>query len=185
MHPKSYVALFAMIDQTFNYHYSPKIKEIAGYFDTMILQTKGFKYFENQYLLNTLILSLNVKNSKDENVNIQFVRTDGKYTLIDFWFRGCIGCLNEMKEIKDKYFANIEKKVRLISICTDVLEVVPESIKVLRKLNIPWENYWDYDASSFMKYTNIYVYPSNLLLNNFGYVIAKDLDIRNIDLLFK
>ena len=183
--PKSYVGLFAMIDQTFNYNFSPRLKEIALNFDTAISKTKGFKYFDNQYLSKTKIPEVLLKNSTGNSVNLKFVRNDGKFTLIDFWFAGCTGCFVEMKNIKEKYYTDLASKLRLVSVSTDDIGIVSESIKILNKLKLPWESYWDYKALVFKKITNIYAYPSNLLIDDNGYIIGKDIDIKKIDLFLK
>ncbi|MBS1738196.1 MAG: hypothetical protein JSS98_16560 [Bacteroidetes bacterium] len=50
----------------------------------------------------------------------------------------------------------------------------------MQKLNLPWENYWDYGAAQLGRFTNLYIYPGNLLIDNEGYTVGKDIDVREI-----
>lgn len=177
--PKSFVALFVLINQVFNYDFSPELKKISTYFDSSIQATKGYEYFAIQYLKNKKIPNLVVRNSKQENVTLSFNRTDGKYTLVEFWFTGCTGCIPNMLSLKKNY-KNLSDKIQIITVCTDPKTIVPQSLKLMKKLNLPWKNYWDYKAKQFEKHTLLYMYPSNLLIDNHGYIIGKDIDISRI-----
>ena len=54
-HPDSYIALFCIIFQTFNYNFTPGLKRIASQFNDTIKSTKGYRYFADQYLLKKKI----------------------------------------------------------------------------------------------------------------------------------
>lgn len=182
--PASYIVLFALIDQTFNYNFQPGFRQLVNLFDSTILTTKGFRYYENQYLIHNKIPALIVKDAKDKNINLQFKRQDGKYTLVEFWWVGCKGCISLMKEMKEKYYTAISDKVRVISVSTDSRGIKLQSIKKLNQLAIPWEAYWDFDASAFSKHALLYIYPTNLLINDKGYIVGKDVDISTIPSFF-
>ncbi len=178
--PSSYVVLFALIDQTFNYNFQPEFRRLAASLDSTILTTKGFSYYENQYLIHNKIPPLMVKDAKNKDINLQFERKDGKYTIIEFWWVGCKGCISLMKEMKEKYYASISDKVRVISVATDGRGVKSQSIKRLNQLAIPWETYWDFEANEFSKHALLYMYPTNLLINDKGYIVGKDVDVSTI-----
>jgi Redoxin len=177
--PKSYVALFALISQVFNYDFSPEFKKISTYFDSSLQATKGYEYFAIQYLKNKKIPNLIVRNSKQENVTLNFNRADGKYTLVEFWFTGCTGCIPNMLSLKKNY-KNLSNNVKIITVCTDTKTLVPQSLKLMKKLNLPWKNYWDYKARQFEKHTLLYMYPGNILIDNNGYIVGKDIDISRV-----
>ena len=178
--PTSYVALFALIDQTFNYNFQSAFRQLAKLFDSTILTSKRFRYYESQYLIHNKIPGLIVKDAKDKNVNLQFERQDSKYTLVEFWWVGCKGCISLMKEMKEKYYTAISDKVRIISVSTDSRDIKFQSIKKLNQLALPWEAYWDFDAREFSKHALLYIYPTNLLIDDKGYVVGKDVDISTI-----
>lgn len=177
--PDSYVALFALISQVFNYDLSPELKTISTLFDSSIQATKGYEYFAIQYLEKKKIPDLIVKNSRRENVTLNFITTDGKYTIVEFWFTGCEACIPSMMSLKRNY-KNISDRVRVISICTDPEGVAPRSLKLMKKLNLPWQYYWDYKANQFGKHTLLYSYPANLLVDNNGLVVGKNIDLSRI-----
>jgi peroxiredoxin len=178
--PDSYIALFALIDQTFNFDFRPEIRQLVKLLDTSILKTKGFQSYEREYLIEKKIPAVVVKNANDKNVQLNFKRSDGKYTFIEFWFYGCQGCIPVMKEIKEKYYATLSNRIRMISISTDSKKNVVHSIKLLKQLQLPWETYWDYNEKEFSKHTLLYAYPGNILIDPRGYIVAKNINITTL-----
>ena len=73
-----------------------------------------------------------------------------------------------------QHFNELSNKVQVITICTDP-KIIPSSLNLLQKLNLPWENYWDYGATQLGRFTNLYIYPANLLIDNEGYTVGKDI----------
>lgn len=176
--PTSYIALFALVYQTFNYNLSPKLKNIALYFDSVIKATKGYKYFASHYIESKKIPLLDLQNFKKENVQIDFNRRDGKYTFVEFWFTGCAACIPAMAYLKLNY-KKISNKVNILTVCTDD-NVSLKALKTLKKLSLPWHNYWDYNANQFEKFALLYSYPANILVNDKGYIIGKNIDSHKI-----
>jgi peroxiredoxin len=183
MNPASYIALFALIDHTFFNDFDPLIKDIAKRFDTSVINTKGFRVFENEYLIQKHIPALMVKDAKDRNVQLQFEATDGKFTLLEFWFASCKWCKPVMKEINEKYYDELSDRVRIIGISTDPKKLIPKSLQVINSLKMKWESFWDYEAVAINKYTTIYSFPGNLLIDNKGNVLGKNIDLSQIELL--
>lgn len=85
--PQSYIALFVLIDQMFNYRFSPEMRGIAENLDTSIRSTKAFSYFREQYLDQKKFVAMKVVNDKEKVVTLNF--NPHKYTLLDFWWVGC------------------------------------------------------------------------------------------------
>jgi hypothetical protein len=176
--PASYVALFALISQTFNYNFSPALKRIASCFDASVKETKGYRYFASQYIEKREIPALDLKDKKKQNIRLNFVQSNSKYTLVEFWFTGCTACIPVMLYLKQHY-KDLSGKVRIITVCTDS-ELQSGALKLLQRLNLPWENYWDYSAAQFGKYANLYKYPGNILIDSNGYIMSKDIDTSEI-----
>ena len=179
--PNSYVGFFSLINQTFNFKYSPIFSKVTNAFSKKIKQTKSFQYFISQYAPNKKISNYLVFNDKKKPVQLNFVNKENKYTLLEFWFKGCIGCLEQLQEMKASYSESLRKKLTIISINTSPKELFNESLLYIKKQNISWKNYWDYDEESIKKYTDIYIYPSNLLINSSGKIVGKDLDFSTIN----
>lgn len=176
--PNSYIALFALINQTFNYNFSPGLKRIASYFDSSIKASRGYQYYVSQYIVRRKIPALTLQNEKKEDIQLNFVVPNNKYTFVEFWFTGCTGCIPVMLYIKQHY-KHLSNKIRIVTVCTDK-NLALGSLKILKNLAPPWKNYWDYNATQFEKYTNLYKYPSNLLIDNNGQTVAKDINISEI-----
>ncbi|MFT3946997.1 MAG: TlpA disulfide reductase family protein [Agriterribacter sp.] len=175
--PASYIALFALAYQAFNYNFSPELKHIALCFDSVIKTTKGFMYFSSQYIERKKIPPLKLHYFK-KNVQVDFNRQDGKYTFVEFWFTGCAACIPVMSYLK-LHYRDLSQKVHIITVCTD--EAISKgALKMLKKLSLPWKNYWDYSAMQFEDYALLYSYPANILINDKGYIIGKNIDCRRI-----
>lgn len=177
-HPDSYVALFGIISQTFNYDLSPGLQRIALKFGDLVKTTKGYQYFADQYINRRRVPVVRLKNKDNVEKLFQFKREDGKYTLLEFWFTGCTGCIPKMKYLKS-HFAGLSENIEIITISTDK-KTEPGTIKLLHNLKLPWENYWDYTATQFGVFLNLYKYPANLLIDSEGYTVGKDIDIGEI-----
>ncbi|MBX3253848.1 MAG: TlpA family protein disulfide reductase [Chitinophagaceae bacterium] len=177
-YPGSYVALFAVINQTFNYKFSPAMSRIISRFNSTIKATKGLQYYLSQYVDKKKVKVMGLDNEKKENIRLNFIQPDGKYTLVEFWFTGCAACIPSMLYLKKRH-REISDKIQIITICTDE-EITPAALKVLKRLDLPWKNYWDYDARQFEQYITLYSYPSNVLINDKGYTVAVDIDTSEI-----
>jgi len=177
-HPKSYVALFVLIDQMFNYRFAPEMKSIANKFDTTIKITKAFSYFKEQYLERRKFIDMNVVNDKGKTVRLNF--HPNKFTLLDFWWVGCNPCFVDMQKINQK-INGLRQKLNIISINTDTRERLKESKDRFAKQNLSWKSFWDFDGIMSQKNIFFYKYPTNLLIDKDGYIIATDIDIERLE----
>lgn len=178
--PTSYIALYALINQTFSYDFDPYTRVVVSQFNPTIWDTKGFKHFESQYLLERTLRPIKVSNNRGQEVVLNFKNEDGKLTLLEFWFAGCKGCIPVMQELRDKYYPNLSARLKVIGICTDSKEYMAASQKVLDKIKPQWDTYWDYNAKEFDQHALLYSYPANMLLNKDGKVIAKNIDLSKL-----
>jgi thiol-disulfide isomerase/thioredoxin len=176
--PKSYIALFALIDQLFNYRFLPEMKSIADHFDISIKSTKAFSYFRKQYLNKKKFTAMNVVNEKGKTVTLNF--DSNKYTLVDFWWVGCKGCYEEMKKLNEKSYA-LKSQLNIVSINTDTRTEFKRSGKRFSQQKLSWKNYWDYDGTMSQKNIFFYKYPTNLLVDKNGYIVATDIDTGRLE----
>jgi len=178
--PKSYVALFSIINQAFNYDFSLDLKTTSSYFDSSIKMTKGFRYFSKQYLEIRKISNVKLKDLHNQEVVIDLIKPANSFTFIDFWFTGCVWCVPNLKQLKKQLTKRPIPNIKFLSVCTDAKGVTPQALALLNKYKFPWKNYWDAAAVEFSKYTPLYKYPSNILVDNNGYIIAKDIEISKL-----
>lgn len=177
-HPKSYIALFALIDQQFNYGFSPEMRIVANKFDTSITSTKAFSYFREQYLDRKKFITMNVVNEEGKADIINF--NPNKYTLMDFWWVGCKGCYEEMRALNQKG-RSLSNRLTIVSINTDVATDFKKSRERFSKEKFWWKSYWDYEGTASEKNLFFYKYPTNLLIDKKGYIIATDIAIDRLE----
>lgn len=176
--PQSYIALFALIDQMSNYRFSPEMRGIAGNLDTNIRSTKAFSYFREQYLDRKKFVAMKVMNDKKKEVTLNF--NPHKYTLLDFWWVGCKGCYTDMRKLNQKS-NSLKEQLNIISINTDGRTEFKKSKERFSKEKLSLKTYWDYDGTMSAKNIFFYKYPTNLLIDKNGYIVAIDIDIDRLE----
>lgn len=187
--PTSYVGLFALITQTFDFGFKPETRAIASEFAPALQGTKGYQYFKSMYLVKKQLPALNLKSFEGEGIKLNMTGGDGEYTFIELWYTGCYACVVTMEDLKKRKKKGLLEKVRIISINTDMDSISKESIAIMRKLSAPWVNYWDLGAKEMGKYIDKLslergaqsVYPTNVLVDNKGYIIARDIDVSRME----
>lgn len=180
----SYAALYKFLfDVTVKGRVRKLLLEAIDEFDVSIKETKGYKAFVANYLFGLTIPGLKLRDIYDKKTKLTFSNPDGRFTLLEYWYTGCIYCPQSMKEIKKALNDGLYNRLRVISICTDEKGISDEAKELLKKIGITWKNYWDFGATQSGKYIKHLkfdeeqtVYPSNVLLDNKGRVLARDVD---------
>jgi thiol-disulfide isomerase/thioredoxin len=105
--------------------------------------------------------------------DISLEKYKGKYVFIDFWGTWCTPCVQEIPNIKKAYKALDTNKIAFLSIAYDSPERVKEFIA---KEKIEWPQIVNTSANdAIIKVYNIDSYPTTLLINPEGKIIAKNL----------
>jgi thiol-disulfide isomerase/thioredoxin len=102
------------------------------------------------------------------------------YTLIDFWYSSCGPCIaqfSEVKALRRKYSNNT---LKVVGISIDNKDKVPAWRGVIRSKQLTWLQYLDLGAAN-AKQMGINSYPSNFLIDGNGKIIARNLEIEEID----
>ncbi|QNA43800.1 TlpA disulfide reductase family protein [Lacibacter sediminis] len=178
--PSSYIGLFKLIDQSFMHDFSNEFNVVKTLFDSSITKTKEYQYFENRYLKQLNLPSIEVTNDVKKKIRID-LSSSGKYTLLVIWFNDCLPCIREMKQLvqlnKDPEFSS---RIKIVHVSVDSLKFINENKATLKKHGVTWENYWDEDGQQLKKHIILDRYPSSLLIDDRANVVAKNIEVEKI-----
>lgn len=142
-------------------------------------------------LLNKLVISkkLTIGNKVPENISLSdttgkvFKISDfkGKYLFIDFWASWCTPCRAQNPMLKKVYKKYNSENFDIISISRDIPTLKKSWLKAIRQdeLNL-WPQLNDFNNVA-QKEFNIRFIPANYLINPKGIIIARDLEIEQLD----
>lgn len=98
------------------------------------------------------------------NKTVHAAETKADFVILDFWFVGCLPCMEDHKKIKELLPFLKQKKVELISISND--ESYQKWNSYLEKNNYPWLQYKkSQPAENIITQLGISTYPTYILLN--------------------
>jgi hypothetical protein len=174
---KSYVLLYSLINQCYFHNISIDAIKIMNILDDSVKSTKAYKAFSNEFFPNKTIQKIKLSRNNGIREEIEFKNKNDKYTLLEFWFVGCKPCIDNMQQLKNKY-EGFKEHLRIVNINTDSkTKYIKLSKKVIRKLCFPWENYWDMGGIESAKHVSLNSYPTNMLIDNSGKVLLKNVNI--------
>jgi len=118
-----------------------------------------------------------------KDIRVNDIVAKNKYTLIDFWASWCGPCRAEMPTVVKAYTDYHQKGFEVIGVSLD--EKKEAWVKAIDQLKMPWPQMsdlkgWECEAAQMF---NIRSIPANLLVDQQGKIIAKDLrgeDLLNI-----
>lgn len=175
--PGSYVALWDLvIDYAIekNWKNDDDIKIILK--NALLLSSAIKKTTTYKSLLENIKKDLELSTGKTFP-NIPLNSTDSlipivkknKFTLIDFWFSGCVPCVRQFPSYKVSYDLNKSKGFEIIGISVDGKKEEADWHKIIQNMNLNWLHYLDTnDVSGKLHITG---FPTNYLLDNDGKII--------------
>jgi len=178
--PNSYVALFAIINQAFNYSYPPVFEKINNAFGEKIKQTKAFKYYLNLYShKNAASTDPNFLGTNLLGKKVTLSDIKGKsVVLLDFWGSWCLPCLQMIPHLKNLYQKYQSKGFQIVSISFDMNS--SDWKKAVKKEGIQsWinviagQNYSLHDTTEVERKYAIKEFPTIILINMKGNIIAR------------
>lgn len=117
-----------------------------------------------------------------KTVKVSNYVSKNKYTLIDFWASWCGPCRAEMPNVVKAYWAYHSKGFEVVGVSLDNNKQA--WVKAVASLKMPWPQMSDlkgWESAGAAAY-NIRAIPANVLIDNKGRIIAKDLrgeDLQN------
>ncbi|MFN0200379.1 MAG: TlpA family protein disulfide reductase [Bacteroidia bacterium] len=121
--------------------------------------------------------------TSDTGKNIQLTDFQGKYLLIEFWASWCRPCREELPKLQhfyENHKTTATFPLEILTISTDKDTAAWKN--ALQELQTTWVNVIDKPdfQASIAKQCKVGVIPSNLLLNEKGEIIGKDLRIEEL-----
>lgn len=171
-HPKSYVALWEMINDFSRYGYHPMYADNLKLFDQTV--KKSFTYTEFSKLLKLEADNIFPKINLD-NKNHLFKTTFKNYklTLIDYWATSCKPCIEDMPKLVELYSQYKNQGVNFISVADEYTpERMSKATEILKKNNITSETYFDKNKE-FPKKLNASGYPLQILVDSEGNIVKR------------
>ncbi|MDR3227094.1 MAG: TlpA family protein disulfide reductase [Prevotellaceae bacterium] len=97
----------------------------------------------------------------------------GKYLFIDFWAVWCSPCIQELPNLKILYDSLDKSKIEILGIVGDSKSEALD--KMIEQYSITWAQILSDDENTITKKYRITGYPTTLLINPEGIIIAKNL----------
>lgn len=102
----------------------------------------------------------------------------GKYVYIDVWGSWCTGCVIDLPHLVDNYANRDSANVAYLGVAYDVPENLDGAIE---KYGITWPNVLSSDENNITELLNVKGYPTTILINPEGKVIATGLRGENLN----
>ena len=167
--------------------------------------SKNFNKISKLFVLLVLLVSLTACTSKKEegtelqggdsfpkfeaqdfqgNPVTSDVFKDHPVTLLNIWFTGCKGCIDEMPALQQISEELKDKNVKVMSICLDTYEdkkIKEEAEKILQAKGVNYTNLAVKPSEEIDAYLkNLTAFPTNLLINREGKVVG-DVSVGSVD----
>ena len=104
-----------------------------------------------------------------------------KYTLIDFWFSHCGPCIAQFPMMRNLYAKYKNAGFEVVGISIDKTEDKRAWLDAISKHKLEWKQYWDIDGKEAKRFF-INLYPTNLLLDNEGRIIKKNILLEELEI---
>lgn len=151
-------------------------------FSWFLFYTIGIERMNKILEIKSILLAdFKFLNRKNETVNINLTNND--YYILDFWFVGCVPCVQQHKEIKSNYVKLKNNKIEVIGICIDK-KPNPWN-KYLIEHNYTWNNYLQTGNNTLSNFLSITAFPAYVILNKKGDILSSYSSLSDVFSSFK
>jgi thiol-disulfide isomerase/thioredoxin len=177
-HPNSYVAFWEIVRDFSRYGFKKSYLKSLSLFSKSIKNIYSFVEFKKIVdIENSTNVGGNfpevIFNSSESITKVNF--SGYKLTLIDYWATFCMPCIEDLPKLVALYEKYKKLGVNFISVTDESKQNKIElATKILNEKNVTWRNYFDTNKE-FPKQLNASGYPLQILVDNNGKIIAREL----------
>lgn len=165
-----------------------KADSLIGVFETLNenlkrsesgIRVQEFLGLEGKVKIGAQIPEISEKDTSGNDFKISSLK--GKFILIDFWASWCVPCLQQVPELKRVFNKYGGKNFAILSISID--DDKSKWIQAIKRENLNWFNISDLKATEgpAAQVFNIREIPQLFLIDPDGKIVAKDLNIGDVD----
>lgn len=120
------------------------------------------------------VKGVNINPNAEPGAIIATANLRGKYVFIDFWSTYCSPCIQEFDYLKEAYAKYNRQQLEIVGVIDDRDQNI--TLQILKDHRITWPNIkMEANGTSIPGYQDINSYPTNLLIDPQGKIIAMDL----------
>lgn len=187
-HKRSYVSLYLVQEYKNLFKWSGKSDELIDAYHGLASEVKSsprgacvarYLGLEGDLRIGAQIKEINEKNPSGQYVSLTSLK--GKYVLIDFWASWCAPCRKEIPELKRMYQKFKDKGFTILSVSID--DDREKWIAAVNEEKMGWPNVSDLKGSDGLAANtfNIHAIPQNILVDPSGKIIAKNLNMGELN----
>lgn len=190
LHPKSYVALWKLIDRFeergYRSAYEMAFHSLSGEIKGSAI---GTMFNESLQKARALApgnpfpkLKLYEIDSADSSATLSLNKGSNRFTLINFWFSSCGPCLREFRELKKIYNHFRPYGFEVVGISVDRKQDFDKLKSAITNSQLLWPQYIDWDGKESAS-LSIHSFPTTFLLDQNGVIIKENIrfdDLRSI-----
>lgn len=106
------------------------------------------------------------------------------YTLVDFWFTGCAGCIEQFPAYKNIYHIYGRGQFQIVGISIDAQKDTEKWKRMINKFQLDWLHFQDPESRETDKLF-IRKFPTNFLLNSKGEIVLRDISTKDLNTFLK
>ena len=174
-----------------NIHSSATSKMLFNGLDKKIKTTKNGKELlitinnSEKLSLGNIAPNFTLKDLNGEKRSLSDFK--GKYILIDFWASWCAPCRKEFPKLRELNEKFKSKDFQIIGISLDGKSDENKWRETIKSENLNWIQlsdlkHWD---SDMVKLYSVYSIPANVLIDNTGKIIARNITLSEVDRILK
>jgi thiol-disulfide isomerase/thioredoxin len=187
--PSSYLCINILQEIDWSFNSAHEFNEYLSILDSNLYKYKQLIDLKNlvermeNVELGNIAPDFEANDVEGELVRLSELYSNSKYLLLDFWASHCGPCREENKYIKAAYSKFHDFGFDVISVSTDTEKDM--WLMAIQKDRLTWTNVCNMKKWNENEIVNIYALrqiSNNLLLNNEGQIIAKDLRGDNLEM---